>query len=361
MIAADLVGSLTITQPPSELRHSWSLCFASIALLTNIGRAPIRRLAVPAAICVVKRLLPECVGAAAGGWAGWLPSPCRCGDAVVVRSVLVTGASTGIGQACALRLDRAGHRVYAGLRSQDQAGELRQRASGRIVPVLLDVTDQGHIDAVAGQIAGGGGSLDGVVNNAGIARGGPLEYLPLQVWREQLEVNVLGQVAVTKAVLPFIRAAGGRIVFIGSISGRAATMLMGPYGASKFAIEAIGGSLRAGLRPWGIAVSVVEPGAIKTPIWDKGRDEADRLERALPQEARTRYARHVAGIRRGIDMQDKQGASPDKVAAAVGHALFSARPKTRYLVGTDARVQALMVRWLPDRPREAIIRRFTGP
>ena len=176
--------------------------------------------------------------------------------------------------------------------------------------MFLDVTDQAQIDAVAGQIAGGGGSLDGVVNNTGIGRGGPLEYLPLETWREQLEVNVLGQVAVTKAMLPFIRAAHGRIVFIGSISGKVATQLTGPYGASKFAIEAIGESLRSELRPWGISVSVVEPAAVKTPIWDKTRQEADRLERALPEEARTRYARHIAAIRKGIQIQQRHAASP---------------------------------------------------
>ena len=285
----------------------------------------------------------------------------RGGHAVIVKSVLVTGASTGIGEACALRLDRLGHRVYAGVRREDDARRLRQRGSERLVPVILDVTDQAQVDAVAKQIAADGGSLDGLVNNAGIALGGPLEYLPIETWREQLDVNVLGPVAVTKAVLPFIREARGRIVFIGSISGKLATMLMGPYGASKFAIEAIGESLRSELRPWGIDVSVVEPGAIKTAIWDKGRREADRLERVLPDEAKTRYARHIAAIRKGIEMQDRQGASPDTVAAAVEHALFSRRPKTRYLVGTDARVQSLLVRWLPDRPREAFIRRFAGP
>ena len=277
-----------------------------------------------------------------------------------MKSVLVTGASTGIGEACALRLDRLGHRVYAGVRSEQSAHRLRRQGSGRIVPVLLDVTDQAQIDAAAGQVTDGGGGLDGVVNNAGIAKGGPLEYLPLEVWREQLEVNVLGQVAVTKAMLPFIRAARGRIVFIGSISGKVATMLTGPYNASKFAIEAIGESLRSELHPWGIGVSVVEPGAVKTAIWDKGRREADRLERALPEEARKRYARHVVAVRRAIEMQDRHGAHPDKVAAAVEQALFSRRPKTRYLVGTDAQVQSLLVRWLPDRPREAIIRRLAG-
>ena len=157
----------------------------------------------------------------------------RGGHAVIVKSVLVTGASTGIGEACALRLDRLGHRVYAGVRREDDARRLRQRGSERLVPVILDVTDQAQVDAVAKQIAADGGSLDGLVNNAGIALGGPLEYLPIETWREQLDVNVLGPVAVTKAVLPFIREARGRIVFIGSISGKLATMLMGPYGASN--------------------------------------------------------------------------------------------------------------------------------
>ena len=232
------------------------------------------------------------------------------GHAVVVKSVLVTGASTGIGEACVLRLDRLGHRVYAGVRSEEHAHGLRQRGSDRIVPVLLDVTDQAQIDAAAQQIADGGGSLDGVVSNAGIGRGGPLEYLPVEVWREQLEVNVPGQVAVTKAVLPLIRAARGRIVFIGSISGKVATQLMGPYNASKFAIEAIGESLRSELHPWGISVSVVEPGAVKTPIWDKGRQQADHLQRALPEEATTRYARHIAAIGKAIGDAGPAGREP---------------------------------------------------
>jgi NAD(P)-dependent dehydrogenase (short-subunit alcohol dehydrogenase family) len=251
--------------------------------------------------------------------------------------------------------------VYAGVRSEGHAQRLRERGSDRIVPVFLDVTDQVQLDAVAKRIADDGGSLHGVVNNAGIGRGGPLEYLPLDTWREQLEVNLLGPIAVTKAVLPFIREAHGRIVFIGSIGGKAASSLMGPYNASKFAIEAVGESLRSELHPWGISVSVVEPGAVKTAIWDKSREQANRVEQELPEEGRTRYARHVAAIRKAIEMQDRQGVSPDKVAAAVEHALFSARPKTRYLVGTDARVQALLVRALPDRPREAFIRRFAGP
>jgi NAD(P)-dependent dehydrogenase (short-subunit alcohol dehydrogenase family) len=205
------------------------------------------------------------------------------------------------------------------------------------------------------------GSLHGVVNNAGVARGGPIEYLPIDVWRDQFDVNVLGQVAVTRAMLPLVREARGRIVFIGSIGGKVATMMMGPYNASKFAIEAIGESLRQELHPWGIGVSVVEPGAIKTEIWDKGRETAHRLERELPPEAAHRYARHIAAIRKGIDMQERHGVGPEKVAEAVEHALFASRPKTRYLVGLDARVQSLLVRLLTDRSREAIVRRIAGP
>jgi NAD(P)-dependent dehydrogenase (short-subunit alcohol dehydrogenase family) len=278
-----------------------------------------------------------------------------------MKTVLVTGASTGIGEACVLYLDRLGHRVYAGVRREEHAKGWQERGSDRIVPVLLDVTDGAQVDAVAKQIAGDNGGLDGVVNNAGIAKGGPLEYLPLEDWREQLDVNVIGQVAVTKAMLPMIRSASGRIVFIGSIGGKVATMMLGPYCASKFALEAIGESLRHELHPWGISVSVVEPGAIRTAIWDKGRQEADRLERDLPVEARTRYADHIAAIRKGIDMQDRQGVGPERVAKAVEHALFSRHPRTRYLVGTDAKIQSALVRWLPDRPREAIIRKIAGP
>ncbi|MBV8693409.1 MAG: SDR family oxidoreductase [Actinobacteria bacterium] len=278
-----------------------------------------------------------------------------------MKTILVTGASTGIGEACALHLDRAGHRVYAGVRREADGEKLRANASNRLTPVILDVTDQAQIDAVTKQITEEAGRLDGLVNNAGIARGGPLEYLSIDEWREQLDVNVIGQVAVTRAVLPLIRAATGRIVFIGSISGKVATMMMAPYCASKFAIEAIGESLRHDLHPWKIHVSVVEPGAIKTAIWDKGRDTADRLDRDLPDEGKRLYADHIAGIRKGIDMQDKNGVGPEKVAQVVDHALFARKPRTRYLVGTDARVQSALVRLLPDRTREAIVRKIAGP
>ncbi len=277
------------------------------------------------------------------------------------QSVLVTGASTGIGEACALLLDRRGTRVYAGVRREADADRLKAQASDRLVPVFLDVTDTGQVEAVAKQIGDESGSLEGLVNNAGIGKGGPIEYLPLEAWRQQLEVNVLGQLSVTQAMLPLIRQGSGRIVFIGSIGGKVSTQLVAPYNASKFAIEAIGESLRHELHPWRIAVSVVEPGAVKTPIWDKTAEEADRIERELPEEARQRYARHIRAARKALAMQARRGVPPEEVAKAVEHALFAPRPRTRYLVGTDAKIQSALVRLLPDRAREAVVRRVAGP
>ena len=273
-------------------------------------------------------------------------------------AVLVTGASTGIGEACAVHLHGLGHTVFAGVRRDADAERLQMRLGDRLVPVMLDVTDQGQIDAAAATVADATGSmrLAGVVNNAGIGIGGPVEELPLDHWRHQFEVNVIGQVAVTKAVIPMLRAGAGRIVFIGSISGRIATPMMAPYSASKHAIEAIGEALRHELADWDIKVAVVEPGAIRTPIWEKGRARADDLDSFVSPEGRERYARFIDLVRRAIDAQERNGADPAIVARAVEHALFSPRPKDRYPVGTDAKVQALASRVLPDKVRDRAVR-----
>jgi NAD(P)-dependent dehydrogenase (short-subunit alcohol dehydrogenase family) len=278
-----------------------------------------------------------------------------------VSTFFVSGSSTGIGEACSLHLHDLGHKVYAGVRRDTDGERLRSRTSQRLVPVIVDVTDAAQVEALAKRLSDEPGGLQGVVNNAGVGKGGPIEFLPLDEWRAQFDVNVFGQLAVTKALLPSIRKGSGRIVFIGSIGGKSAAPLTGPYSASKFAIEAIGETLRHELRPWGISVSVVEPGAIKTEIWGKARQLADRLDSELPPDARELYASHISSARKAIDMQDRRGASPDKVASAVAHALLSRRPKTRYPVGVDARVQSLMVRLLPDRAREAIVRQVAGP
>ena len=279
----------------------------------------------------------------------------------MTKTFLVTGASTGIGEACALLLDAESHRVYAGVRKEADGERLRAEASDRLVPVLLDVTDEAQIDAVAKQIDAEAGALNGLVNNAGIALGGPVEYLPLEEWRHQFEVNVFGQIMVTKAMMPLIRKGRGRIVFMGSMSGRVGIGLMGPYAGSKFAIEGIGEALRHELHPWGLHVSVIEPGAVKTPVWDKARETADRIEQSMPEEARERYQEHILALRKGIEMQDQQGTGPEKVAQAVKRALFARRPKTRYVIGLDGRIQSAMVRLLPDRAREAMLRRFVRP
>jgi len=278
-----------------------------------------------------------------------------------MKSILVTGASTGIGRATALHLSSRCHRVYAGVRKDSDAASIQQ-ADARITPLMLDVTDATAIAAAAGRLTEelGDAGLDGLVNNAGVAMGGPVEYLPVASWRTQLEVNVIGQIAVTQALMPLLRKASGRIVFVGSIGGRTGTALMGPYSASKFALEGIAEAFRAELRPWGMKVVLIEPGAVKTAIWDKGRSQADMLEDQLPPEAVTRYAPLIAGIRKLVDRQDKMGINPDKVAKVIESALFDAKPNARYLVGVDAKLMGVIARVLPDGAKDALMRRLSG-
>jgi NAD(P)-dependent dehydrogenase (short-subunit alcohol dehydrogenase family) len=275
-------------------------------------------------------------------------------------SILVTGASTGIGEACALHFDRLGWEVFAGVRRDQDAEHLKAKATGRLHPVAVDVTDQASVDRAVKELATAldGAGLTAVVNNAGIAVGGPVEYLPLAEWRHQLEVNVIGQIAVTQGVLPLIRRSGphGRIVFMGSIGGRIATPLVAPYNASKHAIEAIAESMRHELAPSGVRVVVVEPGAVRTPIWDKGQSAADDIEAQLSAEAMARYGDAVAELRKAMAFQARTGVEPEVVARVVEKAVTSARPAARYLVGRDAKLMAAIARFLPDRGRDATMR-----
>ncbi len=213
-------------------------------------------------------------------------------------AVLITGASTGIGAAAALRLDRAGFRVFAGVRKPADGEALRAQASARLTPIIIDVTDQASIDAAAAEVTQtiGGTGLAGLVNNAGISVAGPIELVPVDDLRRQLEVNVIGQVAVTQAFMPLIRAARGRVVFIGSIGGRMSTPFLGPYSASKFALEAIADAMRVEMRPWRIHVAIVEPGSIKTPFWDKGLSDAEVMERKLTPEGHALYDDAIAAV-----------------------------------------------------------------
>lgn len=274
-----------------------------------------------------------------------------------MRSVLVTGASTGIGRATALRLDADGWRVFAGVRDPADGEVLRQAASDRLVPVTLDVTVPEQIAAAMELIAGEtGGSLDGLVNNAGVAIPGPLETVPLEDFRRQIEVNLTAYVAVSQAMLPLVRQAEGRLVFLSSIGGRVAFPFGGPYHASKFATEAIGDVFRQELRPWGIRVAIVEPGSIDTPIWERGQRKGEEIEAKSPG-TNLLYGAALDKFKKVIEDTAERGIPPEKVANAIAHALESNRPKTRYLVGLDAKVQARIKPLIPTRLFDRIVAR----
>ena len=276
------------------------------------------------------------------------------------RTVVISGASTGIGAACALHLDRLGFTVFAGVRRETDGVVLGAKASPRLQPVLLDVTDAASIDQARQLVTGlvGEVGLAGLVNNAGIAVAGPLEAVPIPDLRRQFEVNVIGQVAVTQAFLPLLRKGRGRVVNMGSIAGRAALPLMGPYSASKFALEALTDALRLEVQQWGIQVSIVEPGAIATPIWEKSGAKADELEASTVGELKDLYAAVVAGVRGRVAEAAARAIPAEAVARAVEHALTADRPKTRYLVGRDATLRAIMVKLLPDRLSDRLMTRI---
>jgi NAD(P)-dependent dehydrogenase (short-subunit alcohol dehydrogenase family) len=275
-------------------------------------------------------------------------------------AVVISGASTGIGRATALHLDRLGFRVYAGVRREPDGQSLRREASERLAPVILDVTDAPSIEAAEKTVASevGEAGLAGVVNNAGIGAGGPLEFVPLDELRSVLEVNVVGVMAVTQAFLPLVRRARGRIAIVSSSSGRLAAPFAGPYCASKFAVEALADSLRVELRPWGIEVALIEPGAVDTPIWGKTQRYADELEARLSEEERRLYHDVIPTLRRQLEENARGAASPDTCARAIEHALTARRPRTRYLVGRDARLETFLGRFVPDRLRDWIIARM---
>ena len=265
----------------------------------------------------------------------------------MTRSVLVTGASSGIGNASASRLVRAGWHVYGGIRTSADAVALRRHG---IEPVELDVTDAALIASAAEVV---GPELHGLVANAGIAVAAPLELVPLDELRRQLEVNVVGQLAVVQALLPALRRARGRVVLMGSVGGRSALPFLGPYAASKHALEAFADVLRVELAPWGIAVSIVEPASVKTAIWTKGAAHADAMREEIPAEAQDLYAARIERFKE-VALARGPGIDPDVVAQAVEHALTATRPKARYLVGRDAHLRAWIER-LPTRLRDRLL------
>jgi NAD(P)-dependent dehydrogenase (short-subunit alcohol dehydrogenase family) len=277
------------------------------------------------------------------------------------RAVVVTGASTGIGRACALRFDRDGWTVFAGVRKPEDGESVKAEASERLEPVILDVTDQATIDAAAARVREAtGGRLAGLVNNAGITVQGPVEALPLDDYRRQLEVNVIGQIAVTQALLEMIRAARGRVCFISSIGGRGGLPYLSPYNASKAAIGAVADSLRQEMKQFGVEVSYVEPGAIATEIWDKGVVAGEALRESLGPEMNDLYGAKLERLRALAQKTGEGGLPPDAVAKVVDHALTASRPKARYVVGGEAKATAALRTYLPKRVFDRIVERRIG-
>lgn len=277
-------------------------------------------------------------------------------------AVVITGASSGIGAACARHLDQLGFTVWAGVRRKADGDALARAASPRLRVVMLDVTDPMSIAeagrAIVEETAGSG--LAALVNNAGISVAGPLELLPLAEVRTQFEVNVIGALAVTQVLLPSLRLARGRIVNISSIAGVAATPFLGAYCGSKFALEAMSDALRLELAPWGIAVSLVEPGAIQSQIWQRATMSATRTLGEVAPELLALYAQPLGRMQEVIAGAAARAIPADAVAHVVARALTVSRPRTRYLVGTDARFRALLKRILPDRAQDRLLAWFMG-
>jgi len=268
---------------------------------------------------------------------------------MAIGTILVTGASSGIGRACALRFAELGYRVLAGVRNASAGDALKASA---IEPILLDVTQSASIQSAVAVV--GSGPLAGLINNAGISAIGPLELLSIDSWRQQFEVNVIGLVAVTRAFLPHLRRAKGRIVNIGSIAGRSALPGTGAYDASKFAVEAITDSLRMELHASGIRVSLIEPGAVATAIWAKTQRDTDDLTRGATPELQGIYGHLMSRIRAEAERAASKALPAEAVAKAVEHAITARRPKTRYVIGNDARFW-LLLNLLPDKWRDWLI------
>lgn len=275
------------------------------------------------------------------------------------RAALVTGASTGIGKATALLLARDGYTVFAGVRRASDGEAIRTEAQGELEPVLLDITDPEAIAAAVVTIRDGtrGRGIDALVNNAGSAHTGPLEFVELDALRRQFEVNLIGHVAVTQAMLPMLRQTRGRIVNVTSVGGLVATPFLGPYAGSKYALEAFSDCLRTELRPWGIRTIAVEPGSIATEIWTSGQAIADDAREAMPPEAEQLYGKAMDATVRMSNEMGARGIPPEEAARVIHKALTVRRPKARYLVGRDAYAIKYMSRLLPDRVWDAMIRR----
>jgi NAD(P)-dependent dehydrogenase (short-subunit alcohol dehydrogenase family) len=270
------------------------------------------------------------------------------------EAVVITGASSGIGADAAALLAREGFFVFAGVRSEADAARAAALHE-RVTPLMLDVAGRDSIAAAVKTVAESGHPLRGVVANAGIAVAGPLEYLPVDEIRRQFEVNVFGALAFVQAFLPQVRASRGRVVFVGSISGRLGVPFIAPYSASKAALRSFADALRVELRGAGIGVSLIEPSAVKTPIWQKGRDSRESLIGLLPPLATEHYAEHIDAVFAQTHREEKSGIPPEQVSRAILHALTARKPRATYLLGASARAGSI-VAMLPPGLRDRALR-----
>lgn len=274
------------------------------------------------------------------------------------RVAVVTGCSTGIGRATALRLDGSGWTVYAGVRREENANDLAAAGSDRLLPVIVDVTDPDSVAACRARIESEQpGGIAALVNNAGSAFSGPIEFIPLDDLRAQIEVNLIGQVAMLQALIPSLRKTGGRIVNVTSIGGIVASPFMGPYAASKFALEALSDSLRNELRPWGIETIAIEPGSVATEIWETGARQFDSSRERMPPDAAALYGRAMQAMEKTSQEMGARGIPTESAAALIERALDAKRPKARYRLGRDAHAMFVLKRVLPDRVFDRLIAR----
>ncbi|MGH2374079.1 MAG: SDR family oxidoreductase [bacterium] len=273
------------------------------------------------------------------------------------RAAVITGVSTGIGRAAAEELATHGYHVFGSVRRESDAAGLRERLGERFTPLLFDVTDAVAVRGAAGQVAGilGGRGLTGLVNNAGIGIGGPLMHQPLDEVRRPFEVNLFGVLAVTQAFLPLLGAGfpqvhpPGRIINISSVGGKIAFPFLGAYVASKHALEAASDALRRELAMYGIDVIVIEPGSVRTAIWDKAEQED------LSRYAGTDYAGIVARFQKGFIAGGRAGMPAEVVGRVIREALESPRPKARYALPTHRLTGWIIPRLLPDRWLDRLI------
>lgn len=271
--------------------------------------------------------------------------------------VLITGSSTGVGAACVARLAASGWTVLAGVRRAEDGDRLVANVAGHVRPLLLDVTDASTVEQAASTVKAvcGERGLRGLVNNAGVPLIGPVELVSVEQWREHLEVNLLGAVAMTRAVFEHVRTAGGRLVYIGSQLGRIALPGSATYAAGKHGLEALTEALRHELAGTSMRVALIEPGQIKTPLLAKSSGDVERLAEQLQAIDRAEYRHLVPAARAYLRGGGTLGMTPDRVARQVEHALSAARPKRRYLIGLDARLLAGLVTRLPDPLRDRTV------